>query len=125
MTVNSPGRSTTSAGLPAEVPGLAFGADYNPEQWDEATWQADVALMREAGVNLISVGIFAWARLEPRPGEFDFGWLDRVLELLHNADIAVDLATPTVVPPAWFYRAYPEAWVVDRDGRRLGPGSRG
>ena len=115
------GRAATNLG----VPGLAFGGDYNPEQWDETTWKADVDLMRQAGVNLISVGIFAWARLEPRPGEFDFAWLDRVFELLHNAAIAVDLATPTVVPPAWFYRAHPEAWVVDQGGRRLGPGSRG
>ena len=125
MTVNPTGRPTTVAGLPSELTGLAFGADYNPEQWDEATWDADVALMREAGVNLVSVGIFAWAQLEPRPGEFDFGWLDRVIDLLCGGGIAVDLATPTVVPPAWFYREHPEAWVVDRDGRRLGPGSRG
>src|SRR5664279_4651832 len=98
--------------------GLGFGGDYNPEQWDESVWPQDIDLMRAAGVNLVSVGIFAWAKLEPQQGVFDFGWLDRILDLLHRGGIAVDLATPTAVPPAWFYRAHPEAWVVDKDGRR-------
>lgn len=110
---------------PPGLRGLAFGGDYNPEQWPEATWHEDIARMREAGVDLVSVGIFSWAMLEPRPGEFDFGWLDRILELLHAAGIRVDLGTPTAAPPAWLYRDHPEAWVVDADGRRLGPGSRG
>ena len=105
--------------------GICYGGDYNPEQWPEEVWAEDVALMREAGVNLVSVGIFSWALLEPRAGEFDFGWLDRLIDLLHANGIAVDLGTPTAAPPAWFYRAHPEAWVVDRDGRRLGPGARG
>ena len=108
-----------------ELTGLAFGGDYNPEQWDESVWPEDVQLMKAAGVNLVSVGIFAWAKLEPKPGVFDFGWLDRILNLLHAGGIAVDLGTPTAAPPAWFYRAQPESWVVDADGRRLGPGSRG
>jgi beta-galactosidase len=108
-----------------EVDGLAFGGDYNPEQWDETVWIQDIDLMGQAGVNLVSVGIFAWARIESRPGVFDFGWLDRVLDLLHAGGIAVDLGTPTAAPPAWFYLAQPESWVVDADGRRMGPGSRG
>ena len=57
---------------------LLYGGDYNPEQWPEATWLEDVRLMREAGVNVVTVGVFSWARLEPRPGERDLGWLDRV-----------------------------------------------
>jgi hypothetical protein len=60
---------------------MIYGGDYNPEQWPEEVWDEDVSLMREAGVNLVSLGIFSWAKLEPRPGEFDFGWLDRILEL--------------------------------------------
>ena len=110
---------------PEGLPGIAFGADHNPEQWDESVWLEDVRLMREAGVTMVSVGIFSWALLEPRPGEIDLGWLDRVVDLLHAHGIAVDLATPTAAPPAWLYAAHPEAWVVDRDGVRHGPGSRG
>ncbi|CAM5449154.1 MULTISPECIES: beta-galactosidase [Streptomyces] len=104
---------------------LAFGGDYNPEQWPESVWQEDVRLMREAGVTMVSVGIFSWALLEPAPGEYDFGWLDRVIGLLHGNGIRVDLGTPTVVPPAWFYRAHPEALPVTAEGTRYEFGSRG
>ncbi|WP_371669753.1 beta-galactosidase [Streptomyces sp. NBC_00289] len=104
---------------------LAFGGDYNPEQWPQEVWQEDVRLMREAGVTMVSLGIFAWSRIEPRPGTYDWEWLDQVIGMLHEAGIAVDLATPTVVPPAWFYRAHPEALPVTREGVRLAFGSRG
>ncbi|MEY9940651.1 beta-galactosidase [Streptacidiphilus sp. MAP5-3] len=104
--------------------GIAYGGDYNPEQWPEEVWAEDVALMRQAGVNLVSLGIFSWARLEPRPGEFDFGWLDRVIDGLHAGGIAVDLATPTAAPPAWFQRAHPDDRPVTADGRVLGYGAR-
>jgi len=107
------------------TPGISYGGDYNPEQWPRHVWDEDVALMREAGVNLVSVGIFSWALLEPREGEFDFGWLDEVLDLLHANGIAVDLGTPTAAPPAWFYATYPDSRVVTRDGVVIGPGSRG
>ncbi|MEU5591762.1 beta-galactosidase [Streptomyces sp. NPDC020298] len=104
---------------------LAFGGDYNPEQWPESVWLDDVRLMREAGVTMVSAGIFSWALLEPAPGEYDFGWLDRILDLLHEGGIRVDLGTPTVVPPAWFYRAHPEALPVTAEGVRHEFGSRG
>ncbi|MGI5423550.1 beta-galactosidase [Streptomyces sp. CA-179760] len=103
---------------------LAFGGDYNPEQWPESVWQEDVRLMREAGVTMVSVGIFSWALLEPSPGVYDFGWLDRVLDLLHENGIRVDLGTPTVCPPVWFYRAHPEALPVTPEGVRHEFGSR-
>ncbi|MBT2489803.1 beta-galactosidase [Streptomyces sp. ISL-96] len=104
---------------------LAFGGDYNPEQWPEEVWQEDVRLMREAGVTMVSVGIFSWALLEPEPGSYDFDWLDRLLDLLHENGVRADLATPTVAPPAWFYRAHPDALPVTADGVRHAFGSRG
>ncbi|MGC4153062.1 MAG: beta-galactosidase [Propionicimonas sp.] len=104
--------------------GLAYGGDYNPEQWPPAVWREDVRLMRQAGVNLVTVGVFSWARIEPAPGEFDFGWLDEVLDLLHANGIAVDLATATASPPAWLVRQYPEMLPVDARGTRLEFGSR-
>jgi beta-galactosidase len=104
--------------------GLCFGGDYNPEQWPEEVWREDVALMREAGVTLVTVGVFAWAQLQPAPDRYAFHWLDRVLDLLHGAGIAVDLATATASPPPWFSHAHPEALPVDADGRRLSHGSR-
>jgi beta-galactosidase len=103
---------------------FAFGGDYNPEQWPAAVWDEDVALMKEAGVTLVSVGIFSWALLEPAPGEYEFGWLDRVLDMLHDGGIAVDLATPTAAPPSWFIHRHPAARPVTRDGTVLGGGAR-
>ncbi|MFF3335411.1 beta-galactosidase [Streptomyces sp. NPDC002888] len=106
------------------LPGIAYGGDYNPEQWPEEVWAEDMRLMREAGVTMVSVGIFSWALLEPAESVYDFSRMDRILDLLHENGIAADLATPTAAPPAWFFQAYPGALPVDRDGRRLWPGSR-
>jgi beta-galactosidase len=103
---------------------LAYGGDYNPEQWPEEVWQEDVQLMREAGVNLVSVGIFSWALLEPAEGVYEFGWLDRVLDLLHANGIRVDLANATASPPPWFSHKYPQSLPVRADGVQLGYGSR-
>ena len=83
---------------------LRFGGDYNPEQWPREVWDEDVSLMQRAGVTTATVGVFSWARLEPRPGEYDFEWLDDVLSRLHAGGIRVILATGTASPPAWFAR---------------------
>ncbi len=104
--------------------GLAYGGDYNPEQWPEEVWAEDVRLMREAGVNLVSLAIFSWVRMEPEPGRYEFGWLDRIIGLLHENGIRVDLATPTAAPPAWFLKARPDIRPVTRDGRVLGGAAR-
>ncbi|WP_229073083.1 beta-galactosidase [Actinoplanes sp. DH11] len=103
---------------------MFFGGDYNPEQWPEEVHAEDVALMRRAGVNLVTVGVFAWSHLEPAEGEYDFAWLDRVLDRLHDGGIRVALATPTASPPPWFTLAHPEALPVTADGVRLTHGSR-
>ncbi|HLL65334.1 MAG TPA: beta-galactosidase [Micromonosporaceae bacterium] len=104
--------------------GLAYGGDYNPEQWPESVWAEDARLMRQAGVNLVSVGIFSWAFLETAEGVYEFDWFDRVLDLMHAHDVRVDLATATASPPPWFSHAYPQSLPVDADGRRLTYGSR-
>ncbi len=122
---SAPGGDTAGrfAALTADL-GILYGGDYNPEQWDRATWRDDVRLMGEAGVNLVTVGVFSWARYEPRPGVRDFDWLDEVLDLLHAGGIAVDLATPTASPPPWLGRLHPDTLPVDADGVRLVAGSR-
>ena len=106
------------------VPGFAYGGDYNPEQWEPAVWREDARLMREAGVNFVSVGIFSWAHLEPRPGRYEFGWLDRVLDLLASAGVRACLATATASPPPWLARLHPSSGAVARDGGTMFPGSR-
>jgi beta-galactosidase len=110
--------------LRARVGGYAFGGDYNPEQWDRSVWDEDVRLMREAGVNLVTLGVFAWASLEPAPDTFTFGWLDEVMDLLHAGGISVDLATPTAAPPAWLAYEHPQTLPVAEDGHVFGFGSR-
>ncbi|GAA4084079.1 beta-galactosidase [Nonomuraea soli] len=103
---------------------MYFGGDYNPEQWPEEVWLEDMRLMRESGVNLVSLGIFAWGLLEPAEGRYDFGWLDRVMDLLHDNGIQVDLATPTSSPPSWFRRSHPASRLVGQDGQVVSGGSR-
>jgi len=109
---------------PERVGGLCYGGDYNPEQWPRDVWPTDARLMREAGVNLVTVGVFSWAWLQPEEDRFEFDWLDEVLDLLHRNGILVDLATATAAPPPWFSRRHPESLPVDRQGRTLWPGSR-
>jgi beta-galactosidase len=101
-----------------------YGGDYNPEQWPPAVWREDVRLMGEAGVDLVTVGVFSWAELERAEGTFSFGWLREVLDLLGEAGIGVDLATPTASPPPWLTTRYPDVLPVDATGARYSHGSR-
>lgn len=106
------------------VQGIGFGGDYNPEQWPVEVRLEDLELMQEAGVNFLSVGIFSWALLEPVEGQYDFAWLDEVLDNLAGIGVKVALATATAAPPAWLVRKHPEILPVTADGTVLGPGSR-
>lgn len=109
---------------PLGVEGLAYGGDYNPEQWPLATRVEDIELMQQAGVTLVSVAIFSWAQIEPREGEYDCAWLDDVLDRLHAAGIKVALATATASPPPWLTRKHPEVLPELADGTVLHPGGR-
>lgn len=104
--------------------GFALGGDYAPEQWPRDVWEEDVRLMREAGVNSVNVGVFAWGLIEVADGVFEFGWLDDVLDLLHANGIGVNLATPTGAPPIWLLRAHPEILLVGPTGVRVSQGGR-
>ncbi|WP_426736827.1 beta-galactosidase [Plantibacter sp. 2H11-2] len=116
-----PSRPMTAA-WPTET--LSFGGDYSPEQWPWETVLEDMELMREAGVNLVTLGVFSWVVHEPREGVFDFTWIDRMLDLLHENGIAVDLATPTAAVPMWLHRLHPEILPQDEHGHPLAPGGR-
>lgn len=104
--------------------GILYGADYNPDQWPEEIWPTDVRLMQEAGVTCVSLGIFSWSRLQPAEDTFDFEWFDRVIDLLHDAGIGVNLATATASIPPWMSAKYPEVLAVDENGATYWPGSR-
>lgn len=93
-----------------------YGGDYNPEQWPKQVWAEDVALMKEAGVNTVSLGIFSWANLEPSEGNYRFDWLDEVIDKLHQNGISIDLANATASPPAWLGISYPDTRFTDQNG---------
>ncbi|MCX4445706.1 MULTISPECIES: beta-galactosidase [unclassified Streptomyces] len=103
---------------------ILFGGDYNPEQWPEDVWEDDVRLMKEAGVNSVTLGVFSWAKIEPRPGAREFGWLDRLMDLMHAHGIGVVLATPTASPPPWMGARHPETLPRAEDGSVVWYGSR-
>src|SRR4051794_4102872 len=104
--------------------GLCFGGDYNPEQWPRETWDEDLRLMGEAGVNIVTLGVFSWGTVEQEEGQFDWTATDEIIDLLGEHGIAVDLATPTAAPPAWLHTAYPE--ILPRDNNLVPqfPGAR-
>ena len=107
-----------------EQPRIWYGGDYNPEQWPEEVWHEDVRLMQQAGVNLVSIGIFAWSHLEPHPGQYDFGWLDRLMDLLYDHGVHASLGTATASPPPWLAHRRPRSLPVTADGVTLWPGGR-
>ena len=104
--------------------GIAFGGDYNPDQWSEETLDEDIRLMVQAGVNTVALAIFSWDKIEPREGEFTFEWLDHVIDKLGAAGIAVDLASATATAPLWLYERHPEVLPIDRYGHVVNAGSR-
>ena len=104
-----------------DFPVFLHGGDYNPEQWineKDTIWKKDMDLARGAGINTLSVGIFSWAMLEPREGEFHFEWLDEVMDMLAANGIKAVLATPSGARPAWMAEKYPEVLRVDAERRR-------
>lgn len=104
--------------------GIAFGGDYNPDQWSEETWDDDVCLMKKAGVNTVALAIFSWDRIQPQENRWDFGWLDRIIDKLGKACIATDLASATATAPLWLYEKHPEVLPCDKFGHPVNAGSR-
>jgi beta-galactosidase len=99
---------------------IPYGADYYPEHWPRDRWETDARMMAECGFNVVRVGEFAWSRFEPRPGHFEFEWLDEVLEILYRRGIKAVMGTPTGGVPPWFTAANPDGLIVDETGRRAG-----
>ena len=106
------------------TPPLVLGSAWYPEQWPEAQWDKDLALMQAAGMNMVRVGEFAWSSLEPEEGKYTFDWLDRAITAAAAHKMVVVLGTPTDTPPAWLTSKYPETLRVDETGKQLQHGSR-
>ena len=109
-----------------KIGGIMHGGDYNPEQWlDRPDILAkDIEMMKKAGVNCVTLGVFAWAVHEPREGEFHFEWLKEIMDNLYENGIYTILATPSGARPAWLDEKYPEAMRVDASGHRAHHGVR-
>ena len=101
-----------------------LGVCYYPEQWDEALWADDARRMREAGITRVRIGEFAWSRIEPAPGRFDWAWLDRAIDVLAAHGHGIILGTPTATPPKWLVDRMPDMVALDKDGHPRGFGSR-
>jgi beta-galactosidase len=113
--------------IPTQLPGrnaLLIGTDWYPEQWPESRWDTELSMMEAAHLNVIRIGEFAWSRMEPAEGHFDFDWLDRAIALAGKHHIAVVLGTPTAAPPAWLTLKYPDTLRMDTEGRRVSHGNR-
>ncbi len=101
-----------------------LGVCYYPEHWPEAWWPDDALRMRDMGISFVRIGEFAWSKLEPKRGVYEWGWLDRAIEVLGKAGLKVVLGTPTATPPKWLMDEYPEIAPVDEQGNTRGFGSR-
>lgn len=111
-----------AASFPTRAPQL--GVCYYPEQWPASQWAADAQRMRALGLSVVRIGEFAWTRMEPRAGEYDWDWLDQAIAVLADAGLKIVLGTPTAAPPHWLVRDCPEIAPVDAYGRRKAFGSR-
>jgi beta-galactosidase len=98
---------------------MYVGVDYYPEHWPKTRWATDAKLMKAAGFNVVRLAEFAWVKMEPEEGRFDFRWLDEALSVLHKQGISAILGTPTAAMPAWVARKYPETLAMQLDGQRI------
>ena len=103
---------------------MKVGVDYYPEHWDVSLWEQDARQMRDAGIGIVRLAEFAWSRLEPVEGQFDFAWLDQAIDLLARHDIDIVLGTPTATPPVWLTHRYPDVLPVDNKGNAVFAGVR-
>lgn len=102
----------------------ALGVCYYPEHWPEEIWARDAAQMAMAGIKWVRIGEFAWSRLEPKPGQFEFDWLDRAIGTLSQAGLKIVLGTPSCTPPRWMLTRFPDMLAYDAQGRPRRFGSR-
>jgi len=97
---------------------IHYGGDYNPEQWPREVWDADYAAFEQAGVTTLTLGVFAWAHVQPAEGTYDFALLDAIVDRASAEGRRIVMATPSGAMPPWLARAYPGACRVDFEGRR-------
>ncbi len=113
--------------IPTQIPGqnaILMGDAWYPEQWPESRWEEDLRLMEAADLKVVRIAEFAWSRMEPSEGHYDFDWLERAITLAGKHHIVSVLGTPTATPPAWLTQKYPDTLRVESDGQRVTHGNR-
>lgn len=103
---------------------ILLGANYYPEDWDEGSIDFDIEKMKECGFNVVRIAEFAWKKMEPKEGVYDFEWLHRVVDKMHDAGIGVIMGTPTATPPSWLAKKFPEMMTASPNGVRTSHGGR-
>ncbi len=103
---------------------ILYGGDYNPEQWPEEVWEEDMRMLKDAGVDVVTLNVFSWATLQPSEHRYNFKKLDKIMECVTDADMKVCLATSTAAHPAWMARKHPDILRVDFEGRKRKFGAR-
>jgi beta-galactosidase len=116
-----------SGAIPTQLPGqnaILMGTAWYPEQWPESRWEEDLRLMEATDLKVVRIAEFAWSRMEPSEGHYDFDWLERAIDLAAKHHIVSVLGTPTATPPAWLTQRYPDTLRVETDGQRVTHGNR-
>jgi beta-galactosidase len=106
------------------IPKMLYGGDYNPEQWPKEIWQEDMRLFKLAGVDIATVNVFSWSLNQPDEKTYEFGWLDEVMDMLHDNGVYACMGTGTAAHPAWMATQYPDVLTVDFEGRKRKYGRR-
>ncbi len=103
---------------------IAYGGDYNPEQWPEEVWEEDMRLLKAAGVDTVTLNTFSWAMLQPEENRYDFSKLDKIMKLIKKHQLQVCMATSTGAHPAWMARKYPDILRTEFNGMKRKFGGR-
>jgi len=113
--------------IPTQILGqnaILMGVAWYPEQWPESRWEEDLRLMEAANLKVVRIAEFAWSRMEPSEGHYDFDWLERAISLAAKHHIISVVGTPTATPPAWLTQKYPETLRMEPNGQRVTHGNR-
>lgn len=121
------GKAGSEGAPPTQLAGrdaLLMGTDWYPEQWPEERWDTDLGMMQDANIQVVRIAEFAWSRMEPAEGQYDFTWLDHAIRAAEKRHVVVVLGTPTATPPAWLTQKYPETLRVGENGQKETHGNR-
>ena len=115
MTITT--EKTQKGKMHMKVKEFLYGGDYNPEQWPEEVWEADMKLFKKAHINELTLNVFSWATLQPSEDEYDFSKLDKIMDLVRANGFKVMLATSTAATPPWMAKRHPD--ILRTDGKKL------